>query len=87
MAILSFAPYLLISSGLVGIVVLDPLFVAPFIMTLLLPLPVLLTLTPTFLFVMSSLLLVPGLPFSLISRNLLLGPLCAPLVSCFRSGF
>jgi hypothetical protein len=75
MAILSFAPSLLISSGLVGIVVLDPLFVAPFIMTLLLPLPFLLTLTPTFLFVMPPLFLVPGVPFSLISRNLLLGPL------------
>jgi hypothetical protein len=60
MTVLSFAPFLLISSGLVGIVVLDPLFVAPLIMTLLLPLPFLLALTPTFLFVMPSLLLVPG---------------------------
>jgi len=75
MAILSFAPSPLISSGLVGIVVLDLLFMAPLIMTLLFPLPFLLTLTPAFLFVIPSLFLVPEVPFSLISRNLLLGPL------------
>jgi len=87
-AIFSFAPYLLISSGFVNIVVLDPLFVAPLIMVLLLLLSFLLTLTSTFLFVVeASLFLVPEIPFSLISRNLLLGPLCAPPVFCFRSGF
>jgi hypothetical protein len=84
-AILSFAPSLLISDGLVAIVVLDPLFVTPLIMALLLPLSFLLT--PTLLFVVTSFFLVPGVSFSLISRNLLLGPLCASLVFCFGSGF
>jgi len=83
-AILSFAPSLLISSGLVSIVILDPLFVAPLIMALLVPLSFLLT--PTLLFVVASLLLVPEVPFSLISRNLFLGPLCTSLVFCFGSG-
>jgi hypothetical protein len=83
-AILGFTPSLLISSGLVEIFVLDPLFVAHLIMALFVPLSFLLT--PTLLFVVASLFLVP-VPFSLIPRNLFLGPLCAPLVFCFGSGF
>jgi hypothetical protein len=84
-AISSFTPSLLFSSGLVDIVVLDPLFVAPLIMALLVPLSFLFT--PTLFFVVASLFLVPEVPFSLISRNLFLGPLCTPPVFCFGSGF
>jgi hypothetical protein len=68
----------------VDILVFDLLFLASFIMALLLPLSFLLT--PTLLFVVAPLFLISGVPFSLISRNLLLGPLCTPLVFCFGSG-
>jgi hypothetical protein len=83
-AVLSFAPSLLILGGLGDIVVLEPLFVASLFMALLLPLSFLFA--PTLLFVVTSLFLISGVSFSMISRNLLLGPFCAPLVFYFGRG-
>jgi len=78
-----FAPSLLISSGFVDVVVLDSLFSVASLVVALLLFPPSLLVTPTFLFVMPSLILVPGVPFSLIPDNVLLGSICAPPVFDF----
>jgi hypothetical protein len=82
-AIPGITPSLLIPSGFVDIVFPDLLFMALLIVALFL-LPPFFLLTPTLVLVVSPLFLVPKVPFSLISKNVLLGPLCTPLVFCFE---
>jgi hypothetical protein len=84
MTIVSFMPSLLIPSGFRDIFLPDPRLIALLIVALfLLPPSFLLTPPLPLLFVRPSLILVPGVLLSLIPRNVLLGPVCTPLVPCF----